>query len=74
MASIHVGAFPSVSIRGKFESGQFFLSARRALRSADKLGERQMVEFTHNESLQPTAQNAGAFLVPSAAFGCSGGG
>jgi hypothetical protein len=28
----------------------------------------------HNEALQPTAQLAGASRVPSAAFGCSGGG
>jgi hypothetical protein len=33
-----------------------------------------MVKFTYNESLQPTAQNAGAFWVPSAAYGRSGGG
>ena len=32
------------------------------------------MQFTYNESLQPTAQNAGAFRVPSAAFGRSGGG
>ncbi|ROO27455.1 hypothetical protein SAJA_09565 [Salinisphaera japonica YTM-1] len=32
------------------------------------------MRFTHNESLQPTAQSAGALRVPSAAFGRSGGG
>ncbi|ROO27456.1 hypothetical protein SAJA_09570 [Salinisphaera japonica YTM-1] len=32
------------------------------------------MQFTHNEALQPTAQNAAAFWVPSAGFARSGGG
>jgi len=30
------------------------------------------MQFTYNEALQLTAQNAAAFRVPSAGFACSG--
>ena len=32
-----------------------------------------LLKFVRNESLQMTAQGAGALWVPCAAFGCSGG-